>query len=203
MASVTDRDELELELEPINTIITCQSTFVLDSTFKMDIDKDTIRPPPAVRRKRPSAIKCIIVLCALIGALIFGTIVYFMGKGFYHVIDTARNPHQSLYLNATSNETAIHPFIGKDETFDVYLTIWARLPDDEAGIPSDEDVENAKDRFGGGWDTVRTMVKNPEMEILFDPIEKVVFAEKMFEGVGRKDRNLHKDISFELPLARL
>lgn len=126
-----------------------------------------------------------------------------MGQGFYLVIDSARNPHQSLYLNATSNETAILPFIGKDETFDVYLTIWARLSDDEAGLPSDEDVEHAKERFGGGWDTIRTMIKNPEMEILFDPKEKVVFAEKIFEGVRRKDRNLHKDISFELPLDRL
>jgi hypothetical protein len=169
----------------------------------MDIDKDTIRPPAPARRKRPSAIKCVIVLCALIGSLIFGLIVYFIGKGFYHVIDSARNPHQSLYLNATSNETAIHPFIGKDETFDIYLTIWARLSDDEAGTPTEEEVEGAKAEFGDSWTTVKTMVKYPEMEILFNPIEKVVFTEKVFEGVSRKDRNLHKDISFELPLARL
>lgn len=170
---------------------------------KMDIDKDAIRPPQAVRRKRPSAVKCIIVLCALVGALIFGLIVYAIGKGAYMLVDGAKNPHSSLYLNSTSNETAIHPFIGKDETFDVYLTIWARVPDNEAGTPSDEDVENAKEKFGGGWDTIRTMVKNPEKEILFDPVEKVIFAEKMFEKVGRKDRNLHKDITFELPLERL
>ena len=119
------------------------------------------------------------------------------------LVDGAKNPHSSLYLNSTSNETAIHPFIGKDETFDVYLAIWARVPDNEAGIPSDEDVENAKEKFGGGWDTITKMVRNPEMEILFNPIERVVFAEKIFEGVGRKDRNLHKDLTFQLPLERL
>lgn len=170
----------------------------------MDIDKDTIRPAQAVRRKRPSALKCIIVLCALVGALIFGLIVYFIGKGAYMLVDGVKNPHSSLYLNSTSNETAIYPFLGKDETFDVYLTIWARVSDDEEGIPSEEDVEElAVERFGGGWDTIRTLVKYPEREIVFDPVEKVVFAEKMFEGVSRKDRNLHKDISFELPLERL
>jgi hypothetical protein len=170
----------------------------------MDIDKDTIRPPKAVRRKRPSAVKCIVVLCALVGALIFGLIVYAIGKGAYMLVDGAKNPHSSLYLNATSNETAIHPFIGKDETFDVYLTIWARVSDDEVGVPSDEDVEEeARERFGDGWDALRKLVKNPEREVVFDPIERVVLAEKMFEGVSRKDRNLHKDISFELPLERL
>ena len=170
----------------------------------MDIDKDTIRPPQAVRRKRPSALKCVIVLCALVGALIFGLIVYAIGKGAYMLVDGAKNPHSSLYLNATSNETAIHPFIGKDETFDVYLTIWARVSDDEEGVPSDEDVEEqAIERFGGGWDTVRNLVKIPEREIVFEPTERVVFAEKMFEKVSRKSRNLHKDISFELPLERL
>ena len=169
----------------------------------MDIDKDAVRPPQATRRKRPSAVKCVIVLCALVGALIFGTFVFIMGKGFQIMYDGATNPHKSLYLNATSNETAIHPFIGKEETFDVYLTIWARESDDKAGIPSDEDIENAKERFGGGWDTIKSIIRNPEREILFDPLEKVVFAERMFEGVGRRSRNLHKDISFELPLARL
>jgi len=119
------------------------------------------------------------------------------------MVDTVKNPHQSLYLNATSNETAIHPFIGKQDTFDVYLTIWARKSDDEAGIPSDEDMEIAKERFGGGWDTIKSIIKNPEREVLFNPEEELVYAEKVFEGAGRKSRNLHKDISFELPLARL
>jgi hypothetical protein len=170
----------------------------------MDIDKDTIRPPQAVRRKRPSALKCIIALCALIGVFIFGLIVYAIGKGFYHMVDGVKNPHQSLYLNATSNETAIHPFIGKDETFDVYLTVWARKPDAEVNIPSEEETRVlAEDRFGGGWETIRKIIKSPEREILREPEETVVYAEKVFDKVGRKDRNLHKDISFELPLGRL
>jgi hypothetical protein len=168
----------------------------------MDIDKDTIRPPPAVRRKRPSAIKCVVVLCALIGTLIFGLIVYFIGKGIHTVVDNARNPHQGLYLNATSNETAITPFIGKDDTFDVYLTIWARVPDAEVDITSEMEDE-AKEGFGSSWETVKKMVKMPERELLFNPVERVVFTEKMFGGVNRKSRNLHKDIEFELPLSRL
>jgi len=168
----------------------------------MDIDNDTIRPTPAARRKRPSAIKCVVVLCALIGTLIFGLIVYFIGKGIHSVVDNARNPHQGLYLNATSNETAITPFIGKDDTFDIYLTIWARVPDAEVEI-TQEMEEAAKERYGGGWDTVKKMVKRPERELLFDPVERVVFTEKMFSGLNRKSRNLHKDIEFELPLSRL
>jgi hypothetical protein len=170
----------------------------------MDVDRNIVRPPQASRRKRPSAIHFVVVLCALISVFIFGFVVYFLGKGVYHMVDSAKNPHQSLYLNTTSNETAILPLLGKDETFDVYLTIWSRVSDDEAGIPSDEDVEEeAKERFGGGWDTIKTMVRKPAREILFDPIERVVFTEKIFEGLKRKDRNLHKDISFELPLERL
>lgn len=167
----------------------------------MDIDKDAVRPPPATRRKRPSALKCVVVLCSLVGLLVVGAIVYFLGKGVHTVYDMARNPHQGMYLNATSTEPGILPFIGKDDTFDVYLTIWARVPDAEVQFTEEEEAA-AKERFGASLDTVKKMTKQPERELLVNPTEVVVFSERMFEGVSRKDRNLHKDIEFEIPLDR-
>jgi hypothetical protein len=92
--------------------------------------------------------------------------------------------------------------IGKDDTFDVYLTVWARVPDAEVDITEEMETE-AREKFGSSLDTLRKMVKNPEREILFNPTERVVYSEKMFERVTRKSRNLHRDISFELPLGRL
>lgn len=176
----------------------------------MDIDLDTKdavrRPPPPARRKRPSAIKCVVVLCSLIGLFVFATIAYFMGKGFYTVYDNARNPHKDLYLNSTvveaGTEPVAWPFIDKDETFDVYFTIWARVPDSEVTI-TQEQKGAAKERFGGSWETIKKMTKMPDDELLVDPTERVVFSEKVFEGLGMKDTNVHKDISFELPLDRL
>lgn len=169
----------------------------------MDIDKDAVRPPPATRRKRPSAIKCVVVLCSLVGLLVIGAIVYFMGKGVYSVYDMARNPHQGMYLtNATDSDPAMLPFIGKDDTFDVYLTIWARVPDANAEF-SEQDETAARERFGGNFDTVQKMTKQPERELLANPTERVIFSQRMFAGVSKKDRNLHKDIEFELPLDRL
>lgn len=176
----------------------------------MDIDldsKEAIRRPPApARRKRPSAIKCVVVICSLIGFFIFAAFVYFMGKGVYTVYDTARNPHKDLYLNSTileaGSERVAWPFIGQDEKFDVYFTIWARVPDVEVKT-TQEEKESAKERFGGSWDTIKKMTKVPDDELLVDPTERVVFSEKVFEGLGMKDMNVHKDISFELPLDRL
>ena len=176
----------------------------------MDFDldtKDAVRhPAPPARRKRPSAVKCVIVICSLIGFFVFATIVYFMGKGFYGLYDNARNPHKDLYLNSTVVEAGIEPvawpFIDKDETFDVYFTIWARVPDSEV-VFTPEDREAAKERFGGSWDTIKKMTKVPDDELLVNPTERVVFSEKVFEGLGMKDMNVHKDITFELPLDRL
>lgn len=175
----------------------------------MDIDKDAVaRPPPATRRKRPSAVKCAIVICSLIGFFVFALFVYFMGKGFYQLYDSARNPFKDIYLNATTVESGTEavawPFIGKEEKFDVYFTVWARVPDAEA---VGEDVERqeaeSRERYGSQLETVKKITKIPERDLLVDPVEKVVFSEKVFEGVGMGDMNLHKDISFELPLDRL
>lgn len=176
---------------------------------KMNIDKDALpRPMPAARRKRPSAIKCAIVLCSLIGFFVFAVVVWFMGKGFYSLYDNARNPFKDLYLNATTVESGAEavawPFIGKDERFDVYFTVWARVPDAEAvGDAVDAQEAASRERYGSSWDTIKKIARVPERELLVDPVERVVFSEKVFEDVGMKDMNLHKDISFELPLDRL
>lgn len=168
----------------------------------MDIDKDLVRPPPATRRKRPSAIKCVVVLCSLIGLAVVGAIAYFIGKGIYSVYDMARNPHQGMYLNSTTTEPSILPLIGKEDTFDVYLTVWARVADAEVSFTAEEE-EASRERFGASIETVKKLVRMPERELLVNPTETVVFSEKMFTGVSRKDRNLHKDIEFEIPLERL
>lgn len=176
----------------------------------MDIDfetKDIVRrPQPPARRKRPSAIKCVVVICSLIGVFVFATILYFMGKGVYSVYDNARNPHKDLYLNSTvveaGTEAIAWPFIDKDEKFDVYFTVWARVPDSEV-VFTQEEREAAKERFGGSWDTVKAMTQVPDIELLRNPTERVVYKEKVFEGLGMRDMNVHKDITFELPLDRL
>lgn len=178
----------------------------------IDIDKDAIRrppPPSASRRKRPSAIKCAVVLCALIGFGIVATFCYFAGKGFYMVYDSARNPYKDLYLNATSLESAGRggvalPLIGQGDTFDVYFTIWARVPDAQVDRAAEQaTMDKEKERFGAQLETIKKMTKVPEKELLVNPTEQVVFSQRVFENVKMGDRNLHKDISFELPLDRL
>ena len=176
----------------------------------MDIDFESKeasrRPAPPTRRKRPSAIKCVVVICSVIGFFVFATFVYFMGKGIYSAYDNVRHPHKDLYLNATvleaGTEPVAWPFISKDEAFDVYFTVWARVPDAEV-VSAPREREAARERFGGSWDTIKKLTRMPDDELLTEPTERAVFSEKVFEGLGMKDMNVHRNITFELPLDRL
>ena len=179
------------------------------------------RSPRRIKKSRPSAVRCGCVLSGLIiGAfvlLFLGTLVY----GLYIFVDGIRHPHKSLYHGTfeakisaipgvdthlgSEADSPVRPFIGLDTPFDVYVTVWARLPETEAAPLRDAEAEEAERvRLGDTLNELKRQTELEDVELLSAPRERAVWQDRVFEGLTMaKAWNLHKDIELDLPLHRL
>ena len=165
---------------------------------------------------KPSAVKCGCILCGLIVGTVIVLLLVAAAYGGYQVFDSVRHPHRHLYLSDPANEAdpgshagaggGVRPFIGRDTEFDVYLSIWARLPDAEDGqLRNIEEEEAERERMGEMTiRTLKTRTNRDEDELLRLPTEACIFAEKVVhQATVGSAWNLYRDIEFDLPLQRL
>lgn len=179
------------------------------------------RSPRRTKKSRPSAVRCGCVLCGLIiGAfvlLFLGTLVY----GLHIFVDGIRHPHKSLYHGSpkakisaipgvdthlgSEAEIPVRPFIGHDTPFDVYVTVWTRLPETQAAPLRDIEAEEAERvRLGDTLNELKRQTEPEDVELLSAPRERAVWQDRVYEGLTMaKAWNLHKDIELDLPPQRL
>jgi hypothetical protein len=169
----------------------------------MDIDKS---PPPRARRKAPSAGRCLVYTCGLLGALVILGFVGMMIYGLKTMTDQARNPHKDL-IHATKpdkypSRRAVDPLIGKEDRFDVALSVWARVPNADTTRPQDYAEEGAVDAAPADLATA-AMVRKPVVEVVRDQQETLLYEGVVFEDVTMRDKGLERKLHLQLPLKRL
>ncbi|WVR05554.1 hypothetical protein IAU60_002573 [Kwoniella sp. DSM 27419] len=175
----------------------------------MDFDKDVARPPPARRRSRPSVWRCLAATC---GLFVLGIIV-FVGYIAWHtareMVNNARNPHKVLLYNGTLSPDltaaqVVRPFIDQDTRFDVYLSVHARLPNEETAHADELAKEQDWDPedYTGAELAIGASTGHSPVEVRHPPQEQLIY-----EGIIMKDMSLgHRDVErvvhFDLPLKR-
>ncbi|WVQ96950.1 hypothetical protein IAU59_004059 [Kwoniella sp. CBS 9459] len=180
----------------------------------MDIDKDAARPLPVRRKTRRSIWRCMGVSCGLIvlGIVIFiGYIAYTLAKT---AIDTTRNPHKSLLYNGTSPpgsdgpdltaSQVVRPLIEAHTKFDVLLTVYVRLPNDET--PHKEEYATEKDWKPDGYTgselaNAANSGRSP-IEVRWKPTEEVAFQQIVLRDMNMSHRDVDATVNFDLPLKR-
>lgn len=189
----------------------------------MDIvpDIDRARAPPRQRRTRtrPSILKCLGVGCLVVAGIVTISFGWFFSTALWELIQNARFPHKDLYHpvskssdhNSTANvlttgNPPVGPLLDRDTKFDVALTIFARIPDDEVDPSAAAEEESAsRERYGSTLASVKSVTHMPEMELLRRPKEQVLYSEVIMRDMElRKGRGMGAvDVEFELPLRRL
>ncbi|OCF42859.1 hypothetical protein I317_03336 [Kwoniella heveanensis CBS 569] len=182
----------------------------------MDIDKDAARPPPVRRKTRRSIWRCLGVSCGLIvlGIIIFvGYIGYTVAKS---PIDTARNPHKHLLYNGTSPpgsddkalgltaSQVVRPFIEPQTKFDVLLTVYVRLPNDETDHKEEYATEKdwKPDGYTGSELANAANSGRSPVEVRWKPTEQVVFQQIVMRDMSMSHRDVDVTVNFDLPLKR-
>jgi hypothetical protein len=145
-----------------------------------------------------------IYTCSLFGVIIVLAILYAIYTGIKFGIDTLRAPHKYVYHSQHPNatEATVQPLFAKDTTFDVVLTIWARLPDEDAEKRRTEKGVQKRD-LKGIEGAVSKIAHKPYEELWWNPEEQAVFSEVVMENLGMGVRGRHVEVEFDLPLERL
>jgi hypothetical protein len=130
--------------------------------------------------------------------------------GLKTMADQARNPHKDL-IHATKpdkypSRRAVGPLIGKEDRFDVALSIWARVPNSDTPRPEEYAEEGAVDDADLADPAnlaTAAMVGKPVVEIVREQQEKLLFEGVVFEDVTMRDKGLERKVDLQLPLKRL
>jgi hypothetical protein len=127
--------------------------------------------------------------------------------GLKTMTDQARNPHKDL-IHATKpdkypSRRAVGPLIGKDDRFDVALSVWARVPNAETARPEEYAEEGAVDNADPADLATAAMVGKPVVEVVRDQQEKLLYEGVVFEDVTMRDKGLERKLHLQLPLKRL
>lgn len=110
----------------------------------MSLEKDTagsLQLDPGVSSRRAkSCWRCLLWTSVGIGACIAtfigGLIAFLVYKGVVFAVEDFRHPHKAMYENRTqdsgaSREDVVQPLIGRNQTFDIAVSVWVRGTEDE------------------------------------------------------------------------
>lgn len=93
----------------------------------------------------------------------------------------------------------VRPLIDTDTSFDILLTIWSRVPNEDSTL----DYSVIRDGSGSEM-ALSALTGRPLVEIRNDPWdEEVLFSDIVLRGVSLQDRGLKASVGFDLPLKRL
>ncbi|WRT66037.1 uncharacterized protein IL334_002989 [Kwoniella shivajii] len=173
----------------------------------MDIDKSSVPRPPRPKRtiERCLAVSCVLVVCGI------GLVVTFAVFSFVKsTVQTVRDPHKSLLYNGTvtpdlTSAQVVRPLIDEETKFDILLTIYSRIPNDETGYKDEyEDESQAWNSTDYSRDIMAIAAKTgiPPVEVKHLPTEKVIFEDVILKGLSLSDRDVEKTVKIELPLKR-
>lgn len=159
------------------------------------------RPPKSKRQTRQvSPCRCLAYTCLVFGVAIGCLITYLVGKSILHVVDASRHPHKAHHYNASliasGDGLAVRPILEEDARFDVVATLWYSLPRHEQGHTDEEDASEEEKQLMKFWQL-------PLDDIRPVPKQLSLFSEVVFYNASFKDRNLHRQIEYQLPLERL
>src|ERR1700691_5986420 len=178
-------------------------------------------PGTSTRRGSRSWCKCCLWTGFIFIAFLSVWMFFIIGSAFYRLISNIRSPHKEYYHNATQIPTqglVVRPLIDENQTFDIAVSVWVRVPEAEKeayettkpanGV--DVDVEDSLFESGSmlHWSNLdgKTYIVSsnvdPHKEDR-DIIETPLFSEIVFRGLRLKDKDISETVWFRLPIARL
>ncbi|WWD20733.1 hypothetical protein CI109_105209 [Kwoniella shandongensis] len=176
----------------------------------MDFDEKELTRRSRPRSIRRSPWKCLGIACGFLTLGIIAFLTFTLASAFQTFARTVRDPHRDLFYNGTSAKkqgSVVGPLIDLETKFDVTITIWRRVPNNEtdyaeeylrAGQDDDDDISE----YSPNELAVAGMTQLYPVEVRRMPKQELLWSGVVFEDVTMKDKHLDATIDFRLPLSR-
>jgi len=185
-----------------------------------------LHPPDRPRRQSNSACRCLLWTSGAIALVITGFVGYLLYLFLQTFYETLAYPHQSLYQNQSLSEVSnrslvVQPLIGKDQTFDLAVSVWIRAPKNggeewrdslgqyvDPGLDSGEPLrflqKFKKSAFSDNQFTIPVGFDEAELlqgekKHLYHPL----YSNIAFRGLHLSDKGVSASINFTVPTEKL